>query len=144
MASYCHFALQDAARKLSAYAGDWREPLRSRWLGTAGALCAVFLMTAMEPWKTWQGYNRQINTDSSFGFWYVADHKRPGDIVLANTPDAAATVTHGLDYYLSGIIFFDALYQRGNESWNAGLAVISSAISICFAMCCLRTIAYGW
>ena len=116
-------ALQDAARKLSAYAGDWREPLRSRWLGTAGALCAVFLMTAMEPWKTWQGYNRQINTEQEFGFWYVADHKRPGDIVLANTPDAAATVTHGLDYYLSGIIFFDALYQRGNEiveRWAGG------------------------
>ena len=117
------FALQDAARKLSAYAGDWREPLRSRWLGTAGALCAVFLMTAMEPWKTWQGYNRQINTEQESGFWYVADHKRPGDIVLANTPDAAATVTHGLDYYLSGIIFFDALYQRGNEiveRWAGG------------------------
>ena len=58
---------QDAARKLSAYAGDWREPLRHAGLEPQASLCAVFLMTAMEPWKTWQGYNRQINTEQEFG-----------------------------------------------------------------------------
>ena len=115
--------LRDAAHMVSAHGGRWREPLRRRWLGAAGVLCAIFLMGAMEPWKTWQAYHRQMNTEQESGFWYVVDHKRPGDVILTNSPDAPATVNHGLDYYLSGIIFFDALYQRDNEivdRWAGG------------------------
>ncbi len=117
--------LQDFARVASAFAEDaaQRERLRRRWVACAGGLCAVAALISMEPRKVWQSFHWRINTQQESGFQFVLDHRRPGDVVLANTPDAAATVTHGLDLYITNVLFFDALYQPGNEiveRWAGG------------------------
>ena len=115
--------LRDAASTISAFAGSGAETLRRRWLSCAGGLLAVGLLISMEPARMLRSFNWATITREESGFQFVFDHRLPGDVVLATSPDPVATVVGHLDYVLTYDLQFDTLYQPGNDivdRWAGG------------------------
>ena len=109
LAIYSAFTLADwLGRQLQLWIGD-RLPMKNIAILAVGLL----LLGNIEPDRILASYSESLTPRHLQVSQYIVDHKKPGDVVISNTPSVHANVLKGADYYVPHrMSFFDAVYLK--------------------------------
>jgi hypothetical protein len=58
-----------------------------------------------------RSYDQHLIMQHESAYRYIAEHRRPGDVVISVSPMSGAVVLGGIDYYLEQELQFDEVYM---------------------------------
>lgn len=94
-------------------------PFRSITLG----FLTLLLLSNVEPARLLAGYQQTPFPRVTQAYDYIRQHKQSGDVVISNAPFQAAIFLGGIDYFLPGVVPFDAVYLSEGQvidRWAGG------------------------
>lgn len=86
----------------------------------------IIIIINLQPTKVSAGYLEAINRSNTQIFEYIHQYKTPEDIIISPTPPFAAINLGGLDYFLMGTDYLDAIYWHYGkliDRWGGGVVV---------------------
>ncbi|BBD67372.1 hypothetical protein NIES4072_53340 [Nostoc commune NIES-4072] len=86
----------------------------------------IIIIVNSQPTEVLAAYSEVINRSNTKIFGYIQQHKNSADIVISPTPSFAAINLNGLDYFLMGTEYLDAIYWHNGkliDRWAGGVVV---------------------
>jgi len=79
------------------------------WTAMATPILAVMVIADLHLDGLARSYDQHLIMQHESAYRYIAEHRRPGDVVISVSPMAGAIVLGGIDYYLEQELQFDEL-----------------------------------
>lgn len=99
---------------------------QSRWQSLMLIMLAILVVINVEPHKVLGSYESNHNPQQHHALQFIAEHRLPGDKLIAVHPMPAAIVFKKLDYYLMESISFDEIFMSDRgiiDRWSGGKLV---------------------
>ena len=126
LAAYSAFTI---AERFGTILSTWIGPLLPMKT-IAIAAVAILYLGNIEPDRILASYSESLTPRHLEVSQYIVDHKRPGDVVISNTPSVHANVLKGADYYVPHrMSFFDAAYMHNGrliDRWEGRLVLTTT------------------
>jgi len=81
------------------------------WIAMATPILAIMVIADLHLDGLLRSYDQHLIMQHESAYRYIAEHRRPGDIVISVSPMSGAVVLGGIDYYLEQELQFDEVYM---------------------------------
>ncbi|MBN9560599.1 MAG: hypothetical protein J0H14_07710 [Alphaproteobacteria bacterium] len=81
------------------------------WIAMATPILAIMVIADLHLDGLMRSYDQHLIMQHESAYRYIAEHRRPGDVVISVSPMSGAVVLGGIDYYLEQELQFDEVYM---------------------------------